>query len=237
MSVEALSRRYYSDPKYNGTQRFYDWVRQSANRQTRLLNLGAGPATHSPVRTFRGEVAEVVGADVDACVLQNGELDRAVMIENGRIPLADGGMDLALSDYVLEHVEKPQQFLDEVFRVLRPGGEFFFRTPNIYHYVALISAMTPHWLHASLANRVRGNAKDAQEPWPTHYRLNSRASLTAAARVAGFSRVELRMVEADPSYLRFSSAAFLLGVGYERMVNSSDVFAGMRANIFGRLVK
>jgi hypothetical protein len=45
------------------------------------------------------------------------------------------------------------------------------------------------------------------------------------------------MIETDPTYLRFTALLFLVGIAYERMVNSSDLFAAWRANIFGRLVK
>ncbi len=237
MSVDSLHRRFYAGEKYDGTKQFYDWIRQSSSPASRMLNLGAGPATLSPVRTFKGEVAEIVGADVDASVMENNELDRAVMIEGGRLPLEDNSFDIAYSDYVLEHVEHPEMFLAELCRVLKPGASYFFRTPNIYHYVAMISAATPQWFHHKIANRARSNSEGSQEPWPTFYRMNSRGALTRASRNAGFTSVDLRMVEMEPSYLRFNSAAFLIGTAYERAVNSSEIFAGARSNIFGRLMK
>ena len=43
------------------------------------------------------------------------------------------------------------------------------------------------------------------------------------------------MFEADPSYLMFHAVPFALGLAYERMANSSDRLAPLRANIFGRL--
>ena len=237
MSVEALSRRFYADRKYDGTRVFYDWVRQYTSPQAKLLNLGAGPPTESPTRIFKGEVAEVVGADVDACVLENGELDRAVLIKDGKLPFPDGYFDVALSDYVLEHVEHPAQFLSEVARVLKPGGSYLFRTPNIYHYVAIISAITPHWFHSFVANRARLNPEGSQEPWPTYYRMNSRGTLARLSREAGFSSIETRMIEAEPSYLQFHAAPYLLGVAYERFVNSTEMLGGLRSNIFGRMRK
>jgi SAM-dependent methyltransferase len=237
MSVETLSRRFYADRKYDGTRVFYNWVRQYTSPQAKLLNLGAGPPTESPTRIFKGEVAEVVGADVDDCVLENGELDRAVLIKDGKLPFPDGYFDVALSDYVLEHVEHPAQFLAEVARVLKPGGSYLFRTPNILHYVAIISAITPHWFHSFVANRARLNPEGSQEPWPTYYRMNSRGALARLSRDAGFSSIETRMIEAEPSYLQFHAAPYLLGVAYERLVNSTEMLGALRSNIFGRMQK
>lgn len=237
MLTDRLHRRFYTGPQYDGTGVFYAWVRQHINASTVMLNLGAGPATQNPTRILKGEVKSIAGADVDRCVLSNGELDSAHMIENGRLPFADQTFDVVFSDYVLEHVEHPDQFLSETCRVLKPSGCFLFRTPNVYHYVALISAATPHWFHDLVAHRARANPQDSQEPWPTFYRLNSRRAIRAAGLRAGFSASELRMIEMEPSYLRFMAVPFAMGIAYERLVNSSEAFASLRANIFGKLVK
>ncbi len=106
MSVQALKEKYYSDPKYNGTLQFYGWLRKLTEPHFHVLNLGAGPAPDDKRRSLKGEVAELVGADIDPVVISNTELDKAVLIEDGRIPLEDGSFDLIYSDFVLEHVEK-----------------------------------------------------------------------------------------------------------------------------------
>jgi SAM-dependent methyltransferase len=237
MISESLLKKYYNAPKYNGTQIFYSLVRHAVGPDSRLLNLGAGPETQNPGCIFKGEVAEVVGADIDPIVLTNKELDRAYVIEGDKLPFPDSSFDVIFSDYVLEHVERPGPFLAEVHRVLKPGCSFFFRTPNIYHYVALISCITPHRLHTTVANFMRSLPENAHEPWPTFYRLNSRRAINRVASQSGFRKINLQMVEAEPSYLMFHTLPFLIGVAYERFVNSHDVFAGIRVNIFGQLTK
>jgi SAM-dependent methyltransferase len=212
-------------------------VRREAHPDTCLLNLGAGPATKNPTCCLKGEVAEVVGADIDDAVLKNDELDTAVLIKNDKLPFADCRFDLAFSDCVLEHVERPASFLDEVHRVLKPGSSFFFRTPNRYHYVALIARALPHRFHTLVANRVRGLPDDAYDPYPTFYRLNSLSTIHRFATAAGFRKVNLQMVECQPSYLVFHALPFLAGVAYERLVNSSEIFAKLRCNIYGQLTR
>jgi SAM-dependent methyltransferase len=234
---DSLVHRLYGEPRYNGTLLFYNEVRQYLTPQSRVLNLGAGPATESPIRTLKGEVAEVIGADVDTCVLDNPELDRAVMIEDGHIPIEDAAFDVIVSDYVFEHVGDPAQFLGEAARVLRPGGSLFFRTPNFLHYVAIISAVTPHRVHGLLANAVRANPSGSQEPWRTHYRMNTVGRLRRLGREAGLDELTVKYVEMEPSYLRFNTAAFLIGTAYERLVNSTLLLAPVRANLFGRFTR
>lgn len=237
MISSKLYNRFYSDPKYNGTLAFYQWIRQSVEPSHRILNCGAGPPTNEPLRCFRGDVKEVVGVDVDPIVLDNSEVDRALLIQNGRIPVDDAYFDVAYSDFVLEHVDKPREFLVEVHRLLKPGGCFFFRTPNMFHYVTAISALTHHSFHERVANPMRGLSEDSHEPWPTHYRMNTRAKLRKLAAGCQFADVELKMIEPEPSYLKFHAFPFVLGVAYERFVNSSALFEGIRVNILGRFRK
>ncbi|MCC6523798.1 MAG: class I SAM-dependent methyltransferase [Polyangiaceae bacterium] len=237
MIDEAVFRKAYPGTSHDGTVAFYQWVRQHVSPGTILLNLGAGPATGSRIRSFRGEVARAIGVDVDDAVLTNAELDEAHVIRRGRIPLPDDSVDLIVCDYVFEHIADPQQFLGEAHRVLRPGSHLFFRTPNVYHYVSLIAVATPHWFHALVANRARGLDHAAHEPYPTYHRLNTRRRIRREAQRAGFSAAELRMFEGEPSYLMFSRPTFALGVAYERVVNASEALSPLRAGILGKLTR
>jgi len=233
----GLFSRYYPTQAWNGTLAFYSWVREHTVSTTALLNLGAGRPTRDGLRSFKGEVSQAVGADIDPVVLENDELDEARVIVGSSIPFAEDSFDVVLSDFVLEHVTAPAELLSEVIRILKPGGSFFFRTPNKHHYVALVARISPHWFHRLVANRARGLGQDAHQPHRTWYRLNSRRAIVTAAQKAGFRNIELRFWEAEPSYLVFNSAAFLCGVAYERLVNRFESLAPLRANIFGRLVK
>jgi SAM-dependent methyltransferase len=46
------------------------------------------------------------------------------------IPLPDGSMDAVLCTEVLEHVEQPLAALDEIARLLRPGGQLLLSVPS-----------------------------------------------------------------------------------------------------------
>ena len=235
--VEELKRKYYPDDSKDGTLIFYNWIRQYTRSDFTVLNLGAGTTADRKTRSFKGEVKHVIGVDIDKAVLGNADLDHAVVIKDDTLPLAGNCIDLAWADYVMEHVQNPTRLLKEIHRVLKPGASFFFRTPNKYHYVSVIGWLTPHWFHALVANRARGLASDAHEPYPTFYRFNRKKDVTQNADRAGFAHVELRHIEAEPSYLVFHPLAFRIGVAYERWVNSHDSLSGLRANIFGRLEK
>lgn len=116
-------------------------------------------------------------------------------------------------------------------------ADYFFRTPNLYCYVSLAAWATSHGIHKLIANRMRGLGEDVHKPWLTFYRLNTRRTIRHAARNAGFSKIDAKMVEGHRSYFMFYALPFFVGLTYERLVNSTDVLAGLRSNIFGQLIK
>lgn len=236
--TDDIFTRYYPGDKHNKTKLFFDGIRKEITPESLVLNLGAGPGTGSQMTSLKGEVAKVVGADIDPAVMDNEEVDEAHVIgEDGRLPFDDQSFDLVFSDFVVEHVEHPQQFFKEVLRVLKPEGSFHFRTPNLYHYVTLVSRLTPHWFHELVANRSRGIEEVAQDPYPTFYRLNTTGAIRKMAQSVGYTRADIQLVEGHPSYLVFSKPTFLAGVAYERLVNSTDLLQGFRSNIIARLAR
>ena len=42
--------------------------------------------------------------------------------------------DLVIMKDVLEHVDNPVELLQEVVSFVKPGGYFYIRVPNVYHY-------------------------------------------------------------------------------------------------------
>jgi hypothetical protein len=63
--------------------------------------------------------------------------------------------------------------------------------------------------------------------------MNTRRGARRVLTRAGLQEEELVTVEAEPSYLVFSTPSFLLGVAYERLVNRISSLAGFRACLFG----
>jgi SAM-dependent methyltransferase len=231
--TDAYMKRFYDRERgwVDGTTEFHALCARHAG--ARILEVGAGPT--NATSTFLATLGELHGTDPDPAVHGNTALASATVMTGDRIPVGDGAFDLCVSNYVLEHVADPRAHLAEVRRVLAPGGRYAFRTPNRFHYVSLVSSLTPHWFHVAVANRLRGLDRDAHDPYPTYYRLNTRDALQRHARAAGLAVGELRLVEKEPSYGMGSPAMFLAGVAYERLANAHAVLAPLRANIFGWL--
>ena len=80
-----------------------------------------------------------------------------------RLPFDDNSFDTVLSCGVLEHVENPDGSLEEIRRVLKPGGTFFVTNlPNRHSYTERIARLLGLYYHGRLPNdRVytRGTAR------------------------------------------------------------------------------
>lgn len=239
MTVKILEEKYYSSrPNFkDGTTEFHEILDSLiTHKNFSILEIGAGPEnkTSSFIST---QVARLDGLDIDERARTNPALNNIIIYDGSIFPIEDESYDLVVADYVMEHVEHPELMISEIHRILHKGGHFIFRTPNIFHYVSIISRFTPHWFHLLVANKARKNSESAVDPYPTFYRFNSRRAVRAIISKVPMREVQLRMVEKQPSYMMFNTVAYRLGVLYERVVNFTQVLAPLRSNIFGILVK
>jgi ubiquinone/menaquinone biosynthesis C-methylase UbiE len=69
------------------------------------------------------------------------------------LPYADDSFDAVLSCGVLEHVHDADASLEELKRVLRPGGTFYvYKLPNRFSYLEAIARLLGAYYHGKLPN-------------------------------------------------------------------------------------
>jgi ubiquinone/menaquinone biosynthesis C-methylase UbiE len=154
LSVQALTQRFYkSRPDWvDGTSCFGNLVRQYLRPECQILDLGAGSGKSGPIN-FQREVRAVIGLDRDSYIKENTRIDHGVIGLAEHLPIRANSFDMVISDWMMEHLAQPELVLTEVYRVLKRGGLFTFRTGNVRHYSYAIAAATPHWFHRLVANR------------------------------------------------------------------------------------
>jgi len=231
-----LKEKSYSTRQYDNDAIFLEMVENNVEPGSVVLDLGAGAGRKFPydLKSKVGPNGRIVGADFDSRVCDNPLLHQGVVLDGSGLPFDDDTFDVVFTRYVLEHVAEPEEFLAEVYRVLKPGGSFFFLTPNKRHYVCLAARCTPEGFH-KFYNRRRG--RQETDTFPTVYQLNTRSAVRRHLKKAGFAEKELKMRECCPNYLTLAVPLFLIGVAYERLVNSTELLAGLRVNILGHFIK
>lgn len=229
--------RYYSPSSgwIDGNVEFHSLCSAVIPRGGEVLEIGAGPS--NPTSDFLSRLGSLQGIDIDPDVTTNTALRAAHVLEGETYPFEDNTFDACVSNYVIEHVADPAQHLHEVMRVLKPGGVYVFRAPNRFHYVAIVSHLTPHWFHKLIANRLRNLPAESHDPYPTEYKLNTRSKIEYYAAQMGFEIDELRFIEKEPMYGLSSRILFFGFMAYERLVNRFEILSVLRANILAVLRK
>jgi SAM-dependent methyltransferase len=150
-----------------------------------IVDVGCGRgALIDPLRSerrlhdLRGPGRTVIGIDVDLVAAENPIIDEFRAIDGPRWPLDDNSVDLAVCDWVLEHVADPTEFVGELHRVLRPGGAFVARTVSKSSLLSVGARMVPNRRHAKVVGTLQPKRLE-EDVFPTTYRMNTRADLAA----------------------------------------------------------
>lgn len=199
-----------------------------------MLDLGAGAGIIHQMN-FRGLAGRVCGIDLDPRILtQNRYLDEALHGGAEAIPYPSDTFDFVIANNVMEHIANPHGVYREVYRVLKPGGRFLFKTPNKWHYMPLIARLTPLWFHQYI-NRIRG--RSTEDTFPTKYLANSSGQIRELAKGSGLHVESINLIEGRPEYTRLTALTYLFGFLYERMVNWVPGLSVFRIVIIGQLRK
>jgi SAM-dependent methyltransferase len=202
---------------------FYTRVRSLLEPSFTVLDIGCGRGKHAENRTPRtdlkilnGRCKTVIGIDVNPAAEVNPFVDQFHPIEAGsRWPIPDASVDLAVSDYVLEHVENPDQFFSECHRVIRPGGYLCMRTTNAMSYFGLAARLIPNRLHPAIVQKAYVNPRKEEDVFPIRYRCNTVQAVRRALDRHGFEHC-VYGYQSDPAHFGFSRVLYFLGVLHQR---------------------
>ena len=179
---------------------------------------------------FRKFCDRVYGIDPDPRVENNPYLFEGVEAFGEDIPYPDNFFDVVFADNVLEHLSAPETVLNEVYRVLKPGGIFLGKTPNKFHYMPLISRLTPTSFH-KWYNQLRG--RDSEDTFPTCYLINCSKDFHQLCKESSLLPIEVDLIEGRPEYLRMFVLTYVFGILYQRIVSSVNFLRNFRILMIG----
>jgi len=165
-------------PSKNRRQLYKKWL-MDADFDT-ALHLGSGRDRHRLGQQLESK-GQVVALDPDTSGLNQNITDRKVVGDGQRLPFRNNTFDLVFSEYVFEHLPDPKSALNEIDRVLKPGGSFVVLVPNPRHYYAKIADITPFWFH-QLWFRLQGVEDHEEDRFPTQYEWGTLSDITNVDR-------------------------------------------------------
>jgi SAM-dependent methyltransferase len=121
-----------------------DFDRLKVGAGTSVIDVGCGAGRHSFEAFRRG--ADVVAFDMDAAELNDVDAILQAMQDQGEapasakaeavkgdaldLPYEDGSFDCVIASEILEHVPQDDRAIEELVRVLRPGGRLAVTVPR-----------------------------------------------------------------------------------------------------------
>jgi ubiquinone/menaquinone biosynthesis C-methylase UbiE len=139
----------------SGAEAYFQWELDQAGRSysafqpdislkgKNVLDVGCGLGGKTLFHLQKG-ARSVTGLDIsqtNAQIAQScfatRETDRSrrpwlVVADAAAMPFAEGSFDLAISTYTFEHLADPAEVLEEMHRVIKPGGEVFVSFPPYF---------------------------------------------------------------------------------------------------------
>ncbi|MDX2359908.1 MAG: class I SAM-dependent methyltransferase [Crocinitomicaceae bacterium] len=99
-------------------------------KTNRILDIGCGHGFFLEIAMQKGwEVygSELTEASVKECSKKGIKMFHGELKDG---PFENDFFDIIVSIEVIEHINSPQEFVDQIYKLLRKGGEFYMSTPN-----------------------------------------------------------------------------------------------------------
>ncbi len=157
-----------------------------------VLDLGCGAGRfvgellHMGVSTIGVDIAE---AAISRATINVPGGDLRVLNEDGSIPLDHNSIDLVWCSEVLEHIADTAGVLNEVRRVLKPGGRLLITVPFHGKIKNITIALTKFESHF--------------DPLGQHLRFFTQKSLSTTLRNAHFDQVKINAYGGLPFFHKF----------------------------------
>lgn len=99
-----------------------------------VLDVGCGIMPYKESILQNKNVSQYIGLDFETSLnTEYGMVKPDLFWDGVTIGLSDNSVNTVIATEVLEHSPEPQKILSEIYRVLKPGGMFFFTVPFLWN--------------------------------------------------------------------------------------------------------
>ncbi len=236
---KATNRFYYRlTRRPHHFELYKQLISEAVARGTGVVHLGAGKMWLGEICAAPLDGVTVYAVEPDEETLALNPTPNKICAPGEAIPLPDESVDAVVCEYVVEHLVQPAEVLRELHRILRPGGRFVFVTPNAWSYSAIATRITSQRFHEIfLARLMRIGGSGNEKPFPTAFRMNTRADIERLARSEGFSVRALHSCVDHPTYTYPFPVLHQLAVLWHLLLDKIEWLEPLRIGWIGVLEK
>ena len=231
MSRQEFYRQEYKrmNPYWEDSVSIYrNYIAKNTHEDTRILDFGCGHVDF--MKSVYSRTPYVYGVEPNKYTLhKNITIKNKVAGLAEHIPFPDNFFDLAVSAWVVEHIDDITSVFRDIHRVLKPGGKLIFLTPNSWNYITWINRAIPNSMHDFFTRKLYG--RDEKDTYPVRYKMNSAKRIDSVLSKLNFKRHEIIFNE-DPSYISFNHMLFMLSCFIEKIFDI-DRFKSAKVHIIG----
>ena len=206
-------------------------------REITLLDIGCGRGlarNQQPILDIASKVETLWGVEPD----QHVEIAPCIQkvwrstLEMADIP--DASVDIAISYFVIEHVEDPSAFCQSLLRILKPNGVFIAATVSgKCLFARAATVLRAIHLDEWMLRLAHGSSKTDDYHYPTTYRLNKKSDYQKLLNEGEWKSIELAYLENKEWYYYFPKGFRWCGTVYSQLFRSvteyySYLFVTMR---------
>lgn len=98
----------------------------------KLLDAGCGKMPYKKFILSNSKVKEYIGLDIESALVYDDAIKPNYVWDGIKMPFDDTSFDTVMATEVLEHVPDLKVYLNEIYRVLKKEGVFFFTVPFLW---------------------------------------------------------------------------------------------------------
>lgn len=126
LTKDTLDLYYHRKAIFNNLQKNLPFL------TGKLLDTACGAMPYREYILSNSSVTKYIGLDIVTARNYSDTVKPDVTWTGETMPFETNSFECAIATEVLEHVPEPINFLSETYRVLKPGGVFFFTVPFLW---------------------------------------------------------------------------------------------------------
>lgn len=137
----GLDIEYYMWPRTN----LVKMVNEPTEHKFRILDIGCGCGAMLGYIKGLYPATETYGIELNPIAAEFAQTFGEIIcadVEKLQMPWPEEFFDYVVMGDVLEHLHKPELVLQEVYKILKPGGHIIVSMPNVKHFSVLLPLLT-----------------------------------------------------------------------------------------------